>query len=103
MSAFQPEYSGKMNFYISAVDDLLRHPDDNPTIGLILCRGKKKTVAEYTLRDVNKPIGVSTYYLKDALPEPLQGNLPTIEQIEMELATIAVELEAPGDGSAVQE
>ena len=103
MSVFQPEYSGKINFYISAADDLLRHPDDNPTIGLILCRGKKKTVAEYALRDVNKPIGVSTYYLKDALPEPLQGNLPTIEQIEMELATIAVELETPGDGSVVQE
>lgn len=93
MTPFQPEYSGKMNFYISAVDDLLRHPDDQPTIGIILCRGKKKTVAEYALRDVHKPIGVSTYHLKNTLPEPLQGNLPTIEQLEMEMETIVATVE----------
>jgi predicted nuclease of restriction endonuclease-like (RecB) superfamily len=89
MKEFQPEYSGKMNFYISAVDDLLRHPDDQPTIGIILCRGKKKTVAEYALRDLNKPIGISTYKLKDSLPQTLQGNLPTLEQLEIELNTVA--------------
>lgn len=93
MTPFQPEYSGKMNFYISAVDDLLRHPDDQPTIGIILCRGKKKTVAEYALRDVNKPIGVSTYHLKNTLPEPLQGSLPTIAQLEMEMETIVATVE----------
>lgn len=93
MTPFQPEYSGKMNFYISAVDDLLRHPDDQPTIGIILCRGKKKTVAEYALRDVHKPIGVSTYHLKNTLPEPLQGSLPTIEQLEMEMETIVAIVE----------
>ena len=93
MTPFQPEYSGKMNFYISAVDDLLRHPDDQPTIGIILCRGKKKTVAEYALRDVHKPIGVSTYHLKNTLPEPLQGSLPTIEQLEMEMETIVATVE----------
>lgn len=94
MKEFQPEYSGKMNFYISAVDDLLRHPDDQPTIGIILCRGKKKTVAEYALRDLNKPIGISTYKLKDSLPQTLQGNLPTLEQLEIELNTVASEIEA---------
>ncbi len=93
MKEFQPEYSGKMNFYISAVDDLLRHPDDQPTIGIILCRGKKKTIAEYALRDLNKPIGISTYKLKDSLPQTLQGNLPTLEQLEIELNTVASEIE----------
>lgn len=63
ISAFQPEYSGKMNFYLSAVDDLLRHPDDQPSIGIILCRTKNQVIAEYALRDMNKPIGVSTYQL----------------------------------------
>jgi predicted nuclease of restriction endonuclease-like (RecB) superfamily len=89
---FQPEFSGKMSFYVSAVDDLLRHPDDNPTIGIILCKGKKKIAAEYALRDVNKPIGISSYQLRDSLPEALQGNLPTIEQLEVELQTVAMEL-----------
>lgn len=93
MKEFQPEYSGKMNFYISAVDDLLRHPDDQPTIGIILCRGKKKTIAEYALRDLNKPIGISTYKLKDSLPQTLQDNLPTLEQLEIELNTVASEIE----------
>lgn len=88
MAAFQPEYSGKMNFYISAVDDLLRHPDDKPTIGIILCKDNKKTIAEYALRDVHKPIGVSTYQLSDRLPEPLQGKLPTVEELETELNAI---------------
>ncbi|MEH2418436.1 PDDEXK nuclease domain-containing protein [Nostoc sp.] len=85
---FKPEFSGKMNFYVSAVDDLLRHPDDQPTIGMILCKSKNKVIAEYSLRDMHKPISVSVYQLKDTLPEPLQGNLPTIEQLEAELETI---------------
>jgi predicted nuclease of restriction endonuclease-like (RecB) superfamily len=93
MSAFQPEYSGKMNFYISAVDDLLRHPDDKPTIGIILCKDKKKTVAEYALRDLRKPIGISTYHFKDTLPEPLQGQLPTIKQLEVELSSVSDAIE----------
>jgi predicted nuclease of restriction endonuclease-like (RecB) superfamily len=63
MGDFEPEYSGKMNFYVSAVDDLLRHETDNPTIGLILCRSKDKTTAEYALRNVNTPIGVTTHRL----------------------------------------
>jgi len=88
MGEFQPEFSGKMNFYISAVDDLLREPEDKPTIGIILCKGKKKTAVEYALRDVNKPIGVSTYQMRSTLPEPLRSSLPTPEQLEIELNTI---------------
>lgn len=79
---FQPEFAGKVNFYLSAVDDLLRHPDDKPSIGIILCKSKNKIVAEYSLRDTNKPIGVSSYQLTAALPESLKGSLPTIEQLE---------------------
>lgn len=97
---FQPEFSGKMSFYISAVDDLLRHRDDNPTIGIILCKGKKKTAAEYALRDVNKPIGVSTYQLRNSLPESLRGSLPTPEQLEMELESILQGIEtSPSEDS----
>ncbi len=83
---FKPEYAGKMNFYLSAVDDLLRHPGDNPSIGLILCRSKVGVVAEYALRDMTKPIGLAEYRLQDALPESLQTALPTIEELEAELA-----------------
>lgn len=83
---FKPEYAGKMNFYLSAVDDLLRQPGDNPSIGLILCRSKVGVVAEYTLRDITKPIGLAEYRLQDALPENLQTALPTIEELEAELA-----------------
>jgi predicted nuclease of restriction endonuclease-like (RecB) superfamily len=83
---FKPEYSGKMSFYVSVVDDLLRHPDDKPTIGIILCKSRNQTVAEYALRDVNKPIAVSQY--KHELPASLQNVLPSIEQLEAELATI---------------
>ncbi len=93
MESFKPEFSGKMNFYTSVVDDLLRHRDDNPTIGIILCRGKKKTIVEYALREINKPIGVSTYELKDVLPETLKGSLPTVEQLQMELEAKASEIE----------
>lgn len=86
---FEPEFSGKMNFYVSAVDDLLRGPNDNPTIGIILCQSKRKTVAEYALRDMQKPIGISTYRLGSGLPESLQESLPTPDQLEAELNTVA--------------
>ncbi len=85
MTAFQPEDAGKMNFYLSAADDLLRHPADQPTIGVILCKTQNKVVAEYALRDMSKPIGVSVYQLTEALPENLQGQLPTVEALEAEL------------------
>lgn len=87
MTSFKPEYAGKMNFYLSAVDDMLRHPDDKPSIGLILCKGKEGLVAEYALRDINKPLGISEFRHLEKLPEQLKGTLPTIEEIEAELAT----------------
>lgn len=84
---FTPSDAGQMNFYLSAVDDLLRHPGDNRSIGLLLCKTKNKFVAEYALRDINKPIGISEYETKimESLPEDLKGSLPTIEEIEKEL------------------
>ena len=90
---FEPEFSGKMTFYVSAVDDLLRSPVDNPTIGIILCKTQDHTVVEYALRDVNKPIGISTFQLKNALPESLKGNLPTIAELESQLNLLAIDLE----------
>ena len=83
---FKPEYAGKMNFYLSAVDDLVKHPSDQPSIGLILCKSKNNVLAEYTLRDMTKPIGLAEYKLTEALPENLKTSLPTIEELENELA-----------------
>jgi predicted nuclease of restriction endonuclease-like (RecB) superfamily len=84
---FKPEYAGKLNFYLSAVDDLLRHPDDKPTIGLLLCKTKDNFTAEYALRNISSPIGVSQYTIKltDKLSKELKSSLPTIEEIEAEL------------------
>ncbi len=87
---FLPEYSGKMNFYVSAVDDLLKHSSDNPTIGLILCKSKSKTTAEYALRNLNTPIGVSTHQISKILKE----NLPSVEQLEDTLEAIPLEPES---------
>ncbi|MEB2308909.1 MAG: PDDEXK nuclease domain-containing protein [Candidatus Brocadiaceae bacterium] len=86
---FKPEYAGKMNFYCSAVDDMLKHPTDQPTIGLILCQTKDRVLAEYALRDMHKPIGVSEYELTRSLPENLKSSLPSIEEIEAELERTA--------------
>lgn len=84
---FDPSFVGKMNFYLSAADDLLRHPDDKPTIGLLLCRSKKRIVVEYALRDLKKPVGVAHWETRivKALPRELEGSLPTVEQLEAEL------------------
>ena len=82
---FVPEYIGKLNFYCSAVDDLLCREGDNRTIGLLLCKTKDRIKAEYALRDIQKPIGISDYELGQALPKDFHGNLPTIEEIEKEL------------------
>ncbi len=82
---FKPEYAGKMNFYCSAVDDILKNETDNPTIGLILCESKNRIFAEYALKDINKPIGISEYELTRALPENLKSSLPSIEELEIEL------------------
>ena len=84
---FEPEHAGKLNFYLSAVDAQLRHEHDNPTIGLLLCKTNDRVVAEYALRDINKPMGVAAYQLVHALPPRLEANLPSIERLEAELTT----------------
>lgn len=83
---FKPEHTGQLGFYLSAVDAQIKHPDDQPSIGLLLCKSKNSVVAEYALRDINKPIGVAEYQLVQSLPERLQTNLPSIEEIEAELS-----------------
>lgn len=83
---FKPEHLGQLSFYLTAVDAQLKHPQDAPTIGLLLCKSKNKVVAEYALRDKTQPIGVAEYQLVASLPQEFQTNLPSIEQIEDELA-----------------
>ena len=87
MKKFTPADAGQMNYYLSAVDSLMKHPSDDPSIGLILCKSRDRVKAEYALRDISKPIGVAEWQTKlvQSLPEPLRSNLPTIEQIEEEL------------------
>ena len=85
---FKAEYAGKMNFYCNVVDDRLRHADDKPTIGLILCQDKNRIIAEYALKGVKKAIGVSEYELTRALPKKFQSSLPTVEQMEAELTRL---------------
>jgi predicted nuclease of restriction endonuclease-like (RecB) superfamily len=82
---FKPEHTGQLSFYLSAVDAQMKGEHDNPSIGLLLCKSKNKVVAEYALRDSNKPIGVAEYQLLAALPADLQTSLPSIEAIEREL------------------
>ncbi len=82
---FMPEYAGKLNFYLSAVDTLVKQADDTPTIGILLCRDKNNIEAEFALRDMNKPMGVSEFQFIEVLPDNLKSNLPTIEEIENEL------------------
>ena len=82
---FQPEFAGKMNFYLSAVDDILRHPDDRSSIGIILCKTKDRIIVEYALRNTSKPIGVAEYQLTSILPDSLKGALPEIKELEEEL------------------
>lgn len=84
---FKPEYTGKMNFYLAAVDDILKHPSDNPSIGLILCKSKKELIVEYALRNTATPMGIAEFRHLEKLPEELKGSLPTIEEIEAELRT----------------
>jgi predicted nuclease of restriction endonuclease-like (RecB) superfamily len=85
VTEFEPEHLGKMNFYLSAVDDLLRHPEDRPSIGLILCPVKNSVVVEYALRDTTKPIGVAGYTAGKALPADVRDQLPSPERLEEEL------------------
>jgi hypothetical protein len=84
---FKPEHLGQLSFYLTAVDAQVKHPQDGPTIGLLLCTSKNKVVAEYALRDKTQPLGVAEYQLVESLPPELQTSLPSIEQIERELAS----------------
>ena len=91
MRAFEPEFAGKMNFYLSAVDDLLRHEGDASTVGIILCKTKNDVVAEYALRHVESPIGVATHLtaeLTRSLPKTLASDLPTIAELEAEASIV---------------
>ncbi|UOR06805.1 PDDEXK nuclease domain-containing protein [Hymenobacter aerilatus] len=87
MGEFKPEYSGKMSFYLAAADDLLRHPTDHPSIGLILCKTQNRIVSEYALRNLHQPIGVAEWQLTRALPAELRRNLPTTEELEAALGS----------------
>lgn len=84
-NAFKPEYAGQLNFYVSAVDDILRREHDNPTIGILLCQEKDKLIAEYALKDINKPISVNEFKMTKVLPDELAEILPTAEDIESRL------------------
>ena len=98
MGEFEPQHSGQMSFYVAAVDNLLRSDRDEPTIGIILCKTKDKTTVEFALQGSKQPIGVSTYQLQSQLPPGFQDNLPTAEQLEMELSTAAGEIESEDGG-----
>jgi hypothetical protein len=87
---FKPEFAGKMNFYLSAVDDQIRHADDQPSIGIILCKGRNEVIVEYALRDTSKPMGVAGYRLSPALPEQLKRDLPTAEDLAQEFPAMSV-------------
>ena len=84
---FKPEYAGQLNFYINVVDDKLRGKDDNKSIGLLLCKGKDEVVAQYALTGYDQPIGISDYQLSKAIPENLKSALPSVEEVEEELAS----------------
>lgn len=83
---FKPEYAGKMNFYLAVVDDKLRHPDDAPSIGLILCKDRNRVAAEYALRGTSTPMGVAEFRVTETLPDALVSALPTVEQIAREFS-----------------
>jgi predicted nuclease of restriction endonuclease-like (RecB) superfamily len=96
---FKAEYAGKMNFYCNVVDDRLRHAEDKPTIGLILCQDKNRIIAEYALKGVKKAIGVSEYQLTRALPKAFRSSLPTVEEMETELTKLTTTRAPRGKGN----
>ncbi len=85
-TSFKPEYAGKLNFYLSVIDDVLKHPTDNPSIGLILCKSKNNVLAEYTFQGMTKPIGLAEYHIHESIPENIKTALPSIEELEAVLA-----------------
>lgn len=101
---FDPAFVGQLNLYLSAVDDLLRHPDDKPTIGLLLCKGKSRMVVEYALRDFGKPIGVADWETRiaESLPEKLKGILPSVEELEAEFGDLLKSKPTVGHGKKAE-
>lgn len=97
VGAFRPEFVGKMNFYLSALDEQLRGAEDRPSIGLVLCKERNRVVAEYALRGISNPISVAEYRLSDDLPTPLRESLPTPAQLETELGTTEPQTSRPPD------
>jgi hypothetical protein len=87
MEGFKPEFAGKMNFYLSVIDQQLRHPSDQSSIGIILCKGRNEVIVEYALRDMSKPMGVAEYRFSKALPKKLQRELPTAEDLTERIDT----------------
>jgi predicted nuclease of restriction endonuclease-like (RecB) superfamily len=90
---FEPEYAGKLSFYISAVDGTMRTAGDGPTIGLLLCESRRGTIVEYSLQNFVQPIGVSTYRVTKALPDPVRGELPSVEDLEEVILKLRAEME----------
>ncbi|WP_461207607.1 PDDEXK nuclease domain-containing protein [Clostridium sp. DL1XJH146] len=90
---FKPEYAGKLNFYLSAVDDVLKTEEDKPSIGIILCKEKNKLVAEYSLKDMTKPIGVAEYKVLHEIPKELRGSIPTVDEIEENITLSGIDIE----------
>ncbi len=82
---FEPEYAGKLNFYLTLIDRTLKRPHENPTIGILLCRGKDNLEVEYALQDIHKPMGVSEFKLTEVLPDNLKSSLPSVQELEEEL------------------
>ncbi|MEA1954757.1 MAG: PDDEXK nuclease domain-containing protein [Campylobacterota bacterium] len=91
---FKPEYAGKMNFYLSILNDTIKLTDENPSIGIIICKEKKRTTVEYALKESNQPVGVATYKLTESLPNDLKGLLPTAKEIEERLSGLMDKLNA---------
>ncbi len=90
---FKPEYAGKLNFYLSAVDGMMRTERDQPTIGLLLCESHERAVVEYSFKDIAKPIGVSSYRVTRELPAPVRDELPTVEDLQGVVAKLKHELD----------
>jgi hypothetical protein len=93
LGPFKPEYAGKLNFYLSAVDGILRTERDDPTIGLLLCESRNGPVVEYAFKDIQKPIGVSTYRVTRELPAVLQSEVPSIEDLESVVEKLRSEMQ----------
>lgn len=85
---FKPEYAGKLSFYLTALNETVKLPDENPSIGIIICKEKQRTTVEFALKDINQPIGVATYKLAHELPKELQASLPSPQQIEQKLSKL---------------